>query len=803
MNSLQSHNLDVALQLAAQGVFVFPCVGRGDRRKMPCPGVAWRSSSTTDPRKIKAWWQCWPDAVPAIDVGRSGMLAVDCDTKQSDGKAWLVALLGEELLATVPGGETPSGGRHYLFKNPKKLGNGRGSLPPKTVADIDIRGNGGYIIAPGARFTDGTGNYVACGSLANANVPDMPAMLDGVLTGVTAEPAPPTPRPASPPASPASPPAPRPQAAQAAAGGGIYVPGRPISDSQREAYGRNAIAGAAAELAAAQIGERNEIANAKAFHLGRLAGAGYLTQGEAYSALEAAGLSLGLSPKDKLFGPKGTLWRGIEAGVAQPLDPLAGREEPGVVIDIGTRSTWVEPEPEEPPPPVPPSIMDLVPEDWLQPKGLLGEMADWIMATSRRPNRPMAVAAATAVLSTLCGRHLYAPTGTALNLYIVLLSSTGGGKDRPLAAVHALLKAASFPALAQTGKAFSVSAMEQLLLDHPCCCAIIDEVGPNLLNKIFHRNARTHESSIRSFILELWGRSQGREPFATTRRAKTPGVPGAIPTTVSIASPNLDILSASTLEAFYETLTGGRIMDGFMNRFLLAHGGARGATQNVPLAALVVPQKIAEELNRVVPLLTGLGNVAAACGVFDINAPLEQIERRVPWAKDGDGTGVGANGGASVGASATEAAAMAFEEELLTIGDANEKEAPLLNRVFETAIRLATIHAVSVARIRTLAEVGAADWAWGKAWALTSARNMIRDAGRYMADSEAQAVARAIKRALVGKGRTSRSALVRALDHKYKARDLDDVLGSLVTAGEVKEDVVPTKGRNARWYTWM
>lgn len=775
MNAIQSHNLDLALQLAAQGAFVFPCVGRGVRAKAPCPGIAWRSASTTDARTIRAWWLRWPDAVPAIDVGRSGWLAVDCDTKYSDGIAWLAALLGEGFLACVPGSDTPSGGRHYLFRNPDGLGNSRGALPDKAEADIDVRGQGGYIIAPGARFSDGSGKYVVRGTLADiGDMPDLLAeLLKGGKGGKGGEP------------SQLSQPSQAP--AKAVGEGATYVAGRPISDEQRRAYGRKALEGAMAEVAAARVGERNELINVKAFHLGRLVPTGYLTAGEIYSGLEQAALTLGLPGRDKVFGAKGTIWRGTEAGVEQPADPLAGREEPGVVIDLATRGAYVEPEPEPPPPPVPPSVTDLVPADWTHPAGLLGEITDYVMATSRRPNRAMAVAAATAVVSTVCGRHLYGPTGTALNLYIVLLAGTGVGKDRPQTVPYPLLKAAGLPRLAQTAKAFSVSALEQLLVEHPCCCAMADEIGPNLLMRMFHRNAKTHETAMRHVVLELWGRSQGREPFATTRRAKTPGVPNAVQATVDIPSPSLTILGASTLEAFYDVLTGGSIRDGFLNRFLLAHAGPRGATQEVPAAALTVPLAITEGLRLLVPQITG-GNIAATRGVFDIDAPIAQVELRVPWADD-----------------ATLKAAQAFEQELLNIGDVNEAEAPLLNRVFETAVRLATLHAVSRAGIRVKAAVGTADWAWGKAWALASARNMIRDAGRYMADSEAQAIARAIKRALVGKGRVTRSALLKALDYKYKARDLDETLASMNDAGSVKieQQVTSRFGHKTRWYSWM
>jgi hypothetical protein len=104
-------------------------------------------------------------------------------------------------------------------------------------------------------------------------------------------------------------------------------------------------------------------------------------------------------------------------------------------------------------------------------------MADWIMETSRRPNRPLAVAASTAVLSTLCGRHLYGPTMTALNLYIAALAETAVGKDRPFKAPYELLKAAGYGHLHQTLKVFSVSGVEGILIDAPCCLATVDELG--------------------------------------------------------------------------------------------------------------------------------------------------------------------------------------------------------------------------------------------------------------------------------------------------------------------------------------
>src|SRR5262249_62030602 len=56
-------------------------------------------------------------------------------------------------LAAVPMTKTANGGAHLFFKQPEgePLGNGRGELPD----GIDVRGVGGFVIAPGAVLPDG------------------------------------------------------------------------------------------------------------------------------------------------------------------------------------------------------------------------------------------------------------------------------------------------------------------------------------------------------------------------------------------------------------------------------------------------------------------------------------------------------------------------------------------------------------------------------------------------------------------------------------------------------------------------
>lgn len=100
----------------------------------------------------------------------SGFWALDIDPK-SGGDESLLSL--ESQYGTLPPTRvhrTGSGGRHYLFKLPKhfEVTNSRGRLP----RGIDVRGNGGFIVAPGSITP--VGDYR---TEVNADIADAPDWL--------------------------------------------------------------------------------------------------------------------------------------------------------------------------------------------------------------------------------------------------------------------------------------------------------------------------------------------------------------------------------------------------------------------------------------------------------------------------------------------------------------------------------------------------------------------------------------------------------------------------------------------------
>jgi hypothetical protein len=134
---------DCALSYAALGQPVFPT--KPDKSPYTARGF---KEATTNEATIREWWEKHPDAGIGIPTGNaSGLLVLDRDDRHG-GDASLSELVEQRGdLPPTQQASTPSGGAHYVFKYPKDVhvGNSAGKLGK----GLDIRGEGGYIVAPG------------------------------------------------------------------------------------------------------------------------------------------------------------------------------------------------------------------------------------------------------------------------------------------------------------------------------------------------------------------------------------------------------------------------------------------------------------------------------------------------------------------------------------------------------------------------------------------------------------------------------------------------------------------------------
>lgn len=135
--------LDSALALAKKGFRIFPLARNS---KLPALEGDWRGHATCDPAKVRELWG--GDHDYNIGLWTKDMIVLDFDVSKSrPGMADLAdfAAKGVDMSAKV---RTASGGIHVYLRTPDGIAvaNSVGKIAKGT----DVRGTGGYVVAPGS-----------------------------------------------------------------------------------------------------------------------------------------------------------------------------------------------------------------------------------------------------------------------------------------------------------------------------------------------------------------------------------------------------------------------------------------------------------------------------------------------------------------------------------------------------------------------------------------------------------------------------------------------------------------------------
>lgn len=283
---MSDHNRDLALRLGEATLPVFPC--RLDNRR---PLVRWRDESTADPERIAELWERHPGALPAIDLAKAGLVVLDGDQHGGpDGVAALRDMFQQRGFdcRQHPGVRTPRNGIHvYLRQNGSALTNSPGNLP----AGIDIRGAGGYVIAPGARLPDGR-SYEPIAetpslrtAYAEGAIPYAPQWLAEIVR--------------------------KPERDRST---DTFT----ASDARGAPFATAALNNIAAELAGVPEPGRNEALNKAAFRMGRMVARKWITGGEVESRLLSSAHANGLVKKKGKLAAERTIASGLNAGEREP-----------------------------------------------------------------------------------------------------------------------------------------------------------------------------------------------------------------------------------------------------------------------------------------------------------------------------------------------------------------------------------------------------------------------------------------------------------------------------------------------------
>ena len=138
----------------------------------------WPNQASNKPKTIQAWSAQYPEGNWGILTGiRSGVLVVDVDPRNGGNESLqsLEATYGP-LPKTVRV-KTGGGGEHVYFRLPKSVR----QWPKELAPGIDLKGDGGFVVAPGSTHPDGgTYDFQENSSPWDVELADAPEWLLGV-----------------------------------------------------------------------------------------------------------------------------------------------------------------------------------------------------------------------------------------------------------------------------------------------------------------------------------------------------------------------------------------------------------------------------------------------------------------------------------------------------------------------------------------------------------------------------------------------------------------------------------------------
>ena len=157
--------IDYALESAKHGFKVFPIHGiingrctcnEGESCKSPGKHPlhsGWQDEATTDPDRIREMWSEYPHANIGIKTGiESNNVVLDIDPRHGGDESLRELEAEHGKLPDTVESLTGGGGRHIILGHPRGYISNRQNF---LLSGIDIRGDGGFIVAPGSIHLSG------------------------------------------------------------------------------------------------------------------------------------------------------------------------------------------------------------------------------------------------------------------------------------------------------------------------------------------------------------------------------------------------------------------------------------------------------------------------------------------------------------------------------------------------------------------------------------------------------------------------------------------------------------------------
>lgn len=214
---------------------------------------------------------------------------------------------------------------------------------------------------------------------------------------------------------------------------------------------------------------------------------------------------------------------------------------------------------------------------------LIADTVRWLTNRALKPQPFLALIITLTALGAMYGRRYQNSTGIRTNIYTVTVGPTGCGKDAARIAIKNLITLSGSQDILGGDKIRSAEGLATMLEKFPRRIVLLDEMGM-FLKTIGHNNAAGYERKISSALTEFYSAAQGT--YGGGHYAdKEKEVP-------ILMAPHLCVYGTTTLESYVDALKREAIASGELNRYMMISAidrpaRNRQATTSTPPNALI------------------------------------------------------------------------------------------------------------------------------------------------------------------------------------------------------------------------
>jgi phage/plasmid primase-like uncharacterized protein len=235
-----------------------------------------------------------------------------------------------------------------------------------------------------------------------------------------------------------------------------------------------------------------------------------------------------------------------------------------------------------------------VPDELLNPPGMVGDLAKYITDTATFKQPFHALAASLSFCGTLVGRKVKSKTNIRTNGYYISVGAAGCGKEHPRHVIKELCRYTDALNLFGGERLASDQAIFSLLVTQPSCIVLLDEFG-HIIRGLKSKNVAEHSAKIIPELMSLYG--QAGSYVQEKRRAdhRTAASQPAI-----IQNPNLSLYATTVPGRLTDSLSKDEVEDGLLSRFLVFETDCNDQVYADPetiLSKETIPDSIFERIN--------------------------------------------------------------------------------------------------------------------------------------------------------------------------------------------------------------